>query len=49
MIQNILKYHPFWYPMYKLFGIRRPIPNDFLSFDEIICMSDFAKQKNTMI
>ena len=40
-----MKYSLFWLFMYRVFKIRRPIPKDFMDFDEIKFMSDVAKKQ----
>lgn len=41
---NINGYNPYWWFMYKVFKIRRPLPKDFMDFDEVIFISDEAKK-----
>ena len=42
---NIRGKDPFWWFMYSVFKIRRPMPKDGLDFDEVYSISDIAKKE----
>lgn len=40
-----MKYNIYWWFMYKIFKVRRPIPKDMLDFDETYYISDAVKKE----